>query len=274
MAEFDVEQAKIDLAALGAARRALQPERKDDFRQTDPDAGPGTRVQSQWQSSGANQQLAPTTIVLDKPFMIWPLRNYAKASHIMMEDHYESMNSWAKIKSGVNEPDDFLTTEELTFYFFWSNDTGGDALVNVSTLLAINGSYTANAYDGWIWSPFWGTGTIGESAVTLTAKLNVLEWWNQPPTSPDHRASQYRDVAHLKINGDWTPLADPAIGTERFVSDTFHLNYDAFSVPVSSVAVFEVTLHASYEVYNGYAGLDFSGDGESILCPYVRLDVT
>ncbi len=39
------------------------------------------------------------------------------------------------------------------------------------------------------------------------------------------------------------------------------------------MAVFEVTLHATYEVYNGTAGLNFSRDEDSILCPYLRLEI-
>ncbi|MEO6472684.1 MAG: hypothetical protein ABIR57_11965, partial [Aeromicrobium sp.] len=175
--------------------------------------------------------------------------------------------------SSLNDPYDYLTTDDLTFYFYWSNDTGADVVVNVSSVLALNGSILANAYSGWIWSPFWGTGTIGESTVTLSARLNVLEWWNQPPTTPETQFGQFRDVARLSVEGGWAPISGPTDAKEQFVSDAFHLHYDMLHIPRNGVGVFEVTLHADYEVYNGQAWVDFSREDDTILCPSLEIEI-
>ena len=121
--------------------------------------------------------------------MILDLRNRTQGVNIIVADSVEPMNSWAKVDSWLNKPDDFLTYDEVGFYFYWPNDTGKDAAVNVSSLLNLHGSCNATAYDGWIWTPIWNVGDAGMSAVTLTTQLRMWQWWNQPPTRPRRRAA-------------------------------------------------------------------------------------
>lgn len=138
MAEFDVSDAKRQLIAMGQRRDATtsrrRPSRRRPLRRSpdEPDAlgafatreeaarrGLGSRPGG-WTPFGDE----PEIITLDKPFMILDLRDRTQGVNIIVADSVEPMNSWAKVDSWLNKPDDFLTYDEVGFYFYWPNDTG------------------------------------------------------------------------------------------------------------------------------------------------------
>jgi hypothetical protein len=185
------------------------------------------------------------------------------------------MTSWAKVDSWRNKPDDFLTydCDEVGFNFYWTNGTGKDAAVNVSSLLKLHGTCNATAYDGWIWTPIWGVGDAGMSAVTLTTQLQIWQWWNQPPSVPTPQTGQLRDVVRISVDGGWLPIPGESWEkTETSESDSYHLNYDMLAIPNGGTAVFEVLLKIVYEVSNGTAGAFFAGTVDIVQCPFVRLE--
>ena len=287
MAEFEVSDAKRQLVAMGQRRNATVSRRRPSRRRPllrspdEPDALGAYATGEEAARRGLDSRPAgwaqfgdePEIITLDKPFMILDLRNGDQGLNILVADNVESMNSWAKVDSWLNKPDDFVTYDEVGFYFYWTNDTGKDAAVNVSSLLNLHGSCSATAYDGWIWTPIWNVGDAGMSAVTLTTQLRMWQWWNQPPTPPASQSGQFRDVVHIGVEGGWLPIpGDSWEKTETSVSDSYHVNYDMLEVPKGGTAVFEVTLNIAYEVANGTAGAFFAGTDDIVQCPFVRLE--
>jgi hypothetical protein len=100
----------------------------------------------------------------------------------------------------------FFKQDQLNFYFLWQNDTGGDAVVNVSSDVMLNGSCEALAKSTFfIPSPFWGQGTIGTAKMSLGLELSLLEWWNQPPSKPVRQPGQDEDVILVSATGGWAP---------------------------------------------------------------------
>jgi hypothetical protein len=218
-----------------------------------------------------DRPFAPGFITLQAPFLIWALRDATEASNILVDSHIEPMNSWARIS--FRDKGTISADQRVNFYFLWRNNVGGDVVVDVSTALMLNGFCEVTASHGWIWTPFWGASTIGHCDMTVTAELTVLEWWNEPPTEPLHEPGQSQDVVTLSADGGWG-FASPGQTRNEYISNNYHLNYDTFAIPRDSVALFEVSLVASYVGYKGTVLVDFASyDGAMILCPSVELEV-
>lgn len=186
MAEFDVSDAKRQLTALGQRRNApvsrKWPLRRRPLRRS-PDAlrafssredvarrGLGSRP-GDWAPFGDE----PEIITLDKPFIILDLRN-RQGVNILVADNVESMNSWAKVDSWLNKPDDFLNVDEVGFYFYWTNDTGKDAAVNVSSLLNPSRQLQCHCLRRLDLDPDLERGDAGQSDVTLRTQLRIWQW--------------------------------------------------------------------------------------------------
>jgi hypothetical protein len=217
--------------------------------------------------------LAPTVVVLDKPFLIWAVRDGGQPTSLLVDSHLEAQNSWAKIYFSQLFESVFLHSEEVGFYFLWQNDSAKDSVVNASTYLSLNGRITVNPRAGWIPTIWWGTGTIGQIDGIVSAELTPLEWWNQPPTHPPMQADQYRVIREISATGDWTPLASPGAGTADKISESYHLYHSMFRIPPGGSAVFEVRVQTSVGGRNSSIDIDFANDGWSIVCPYVELEV-
>jgi hypothetical protein len=217
---------------------------------------------------------APTFVTLEKPFLIWALRD-GRATGMLSDTHIEPRKSSARFYSSWesgNVGSGYIgPTDEVGFYFLWQNDSGSDAVVNVESQLLLAGRASVFADSGFIWSPFWGQGTIGESHLRIKARLKLLEWWNQPPTQPLAQPSQDREVIELSASGGWAVLGS-GNGKSEWVSGSFHLNYDAFLIPADAATVFEVTLSIHYGGSKASNSVDVQTPPESLVCPYVQLE--
>jgi hypothetical protein len=215
----------------------------------------------------------PTYTRLDTPFLIWAFREGGPAN-FLGDTHIEPMNSWAKFQTGYEHGGYLGPEDEVVFYFLWQNETGGDTVVNVESQLILSGSCSIFAESGLIWSPFWGQGTIGESYLGIDANLKLLEWWNQPATEPLLQPSQTHEVIELSDGGGFALFSGTGNGESSWLSGSHHVHYDAFLVPADAVAVFEVSLSIHYAGKKANESVDFQTyDIESLLCPYVELEV-
>ena len=97
-----------------------------------------------------------------------------------MDSHVEPLNNWAKILLNYPKDNAFSATDRLNFYFLRKNDTGGDAVVNITSPLTLIGSCKVHANGSFshaLAAPIF-------SQVGIDAVLSIFEWWNQPPTEP------------------------------------------------------------------------------------------
>jgi hypothetical protein len=212
----------------------------------------------------------PVYARVEKPFLIWAYRLGGPAS-FLEDPHYEPLNSSATFYTRWSE-DGIGPTDEIVFYFLWVNETGGDAVVNVESHLMPKG--TAEVYCNERWIPVFGGG-FGETKLTMEANLKVLEWWNQPPTSPLQQSGQTSDVLELVMQGKF-PLTNWGAhlgGVSQVIAGTYYLHYDGFHVPADATAVFEVSLRMHYYCDTGWCEVNFRDPPESgVVCPYVEIE--
>jgi hypothetical protein len=274
MPNVDVSKMKTALSAFEQRRRNQKSNPRGNFASAEANFRRG--MESRKQALGLlsvkpDKPFAPAYLTLDAPFLIWALRDGTEASNILVDSHIEPMNSWARIS--FREQGSISADQRVNFYFLWRNDVGSDVAVNVTSYLMLTGFCEISASHGWVWTPFWGASTIGHCDLTVSAELIVLEWWNEPPTEPLKESGQSQDVLTLSASGGWGFLS-PGETRNQYLSDNYHVNYDTFAIPRDSVAVFEVSLVASYMGYKGMVFVDFASyDGARILCPYVQLEV-
>jgi hypothetical protein len=185
-------------------------------------------------------------------------------THLGPEDNTAWFGSTAKSGGALNNND------RVSFYFPWPNDTGSDAVVNVETVLMINGNCNVFAESGLIWVPLWGTTTSGDVGQTILAELSPLEWWNQPPTEPLRQPAQTYQVHHIYVRARaWQAWSgNPGEQKVEPISGDYFLHYSRFMVPQSETAIFEVSVSSLTLGYKGWSSF-----GGTVICPYVELEV-
>jgi hypothetical protein len=269
MPDVDVDQVKAVLLEMKAQKR----EGKDRnpvaaFRRGIADRLEATRLLS---SIGA--PFTPEQITLDTPFLIWALRDGMEASNILVDSQIVKGGSWAKISSSVKTDGQIGADDTVNFYFLWQNFTGQPAVVNVESFLMLDGSCTADGHGGWIWTPLWGTNTFGSAILNVNANLSLLEWWNQPPTTPLQEPGQTQNVVNLDSEGSWKGWGT-SNSTTQAVSSNYHVYYDTFYIPQDGVALFEVGVEVEFGGINGEGSADFATDPFIIICPHLQLEIS
>jgi hypothetical protein len=263
----------LDVATLDQLRRRNSPTRSR-RRISRPRRKPLPAVEP---ISVAYPALPVTAVSLDEPFQIWSTRfgdEHTRQVDIIKLTHRAPGHSFAKIDALINDPEEYLIHDQLSFYFEWRNRGENDAIIDATTRLTLHGKCFANAYDGWIWTPFPGVQSIGESTVTLFGEL--APWTRHGLDVPvEVSPSGFTDIARVAVTGQWTPIAGPAIATDKEVVGTFSVNANQISVPAGDSAILQVIFNAQYEIdHGGQAGIDFDkNDDDRVACPGVVLDV-
>jgi len=216
-------------------------------------------ISSAFTAGGMQQQ---PTVVLDEPFLIWPA--YPKHHDDLLFDTYniESWNSWAKVKV-QSKATGYEDLGEVNFYFFWENTSDSYAAINVDTWLMLNGYLEAEIPGSWF--------SLSPSDIGVAAYLNILEWWNNPPTSPPDGPSgqQYQDVAYVGVYQGTFP--DPVTSRSTRVFRTCDLSHDMELVPPHGSVVFEVGAGISYENRSGSTTADFDSGDYEVMCPFLQI---
>ena len=272
MRDVDVSQIKDTLSTLKAQdlRREANPSEyfpalEEDFRR-----GVATKLKALDVLATSPRPELAEQIRLDTPFLIWSFRDGGPPS-FLTESHLEPLNSWARFRSSRRSAmSAFGGHDEVGFYFLWQNETGSDAVLNVSSHIMLAGRASVFAKAGFIATP-WGASTIGNSGLTLNARIKVYEWWNQPPTQPLEQPSQEHIIKSLYVTGGWRLLGS-GNGESEWISGNEYVHYDVFHVPANAVAVFEVSLLMAYLGISGNGEADFQSSYQKIVCPYVRLE--
>jgi hypothetical protein len=193
--------------------------------------------------------------LIDSPFLIWPTQGVFFDS-----SHYEPWNSWGKIKLDSSKKNG---GEELSFYFLWTNPSEGYTVINVDAYLILNGFCSVETGGGF----FAGDRT---SSLTLSSRLYLLEWWNQPPTSPLMQADQFQNALNLYAESGGTFDFDGDFDAQ-YIYRGFDLRYTLFLVPPRETVVFEVALNITYS--NGDDGgqvhVDFTSGDFEVMSPAV-----
>jgi hypothetical protein len=213
--------------------------------------------------AGPNLPAFPIVTTLDRPFLIWatwtPIPQH---SNIIWDSAIEAGHSWAKIKvvdegSGGND--------RLIFYYLWENESDYQAVINVSTYLALHGFCRARgngSFSAWL-------NNYTEAMLDITASLTLKEWSNQPRTltpyfPPDSDA--HKRVSFLSVGSNFSEETK----TETVV-DGYNLKWDLVVIPPRGVVVIEVSVAVFHSVRNGHVLADFASEYYRITSPYVQV---
>lgn len=213
----------------------------------------------------------PTRVYLDTPFLI-----QANKPDILHGSNIEVFNSTASVLVDYQDeiPDPNHTDDWVNFSFVWNNDTGQDAEINTEALLVVKGEADCFAHAGHI-------PVIDEAGSSLIwiAQLQILEMWNQPPTSPIPEADQ----TVLILDGPFaldmsTGLFDSGDHQVIDVFQAYPLAHRTFlTVPRNGSLVFQVSLNIGSTLFGGgwcTSNLSPTAPGGFVLCPFVELQVS
>jgi hypothetical protein len=191
--------------------------------------------------------------LLDRPITILPTGGvYVHA------DSIEPANSWAKITVDSES----YAEDELSFYFLWQNPSDTHAVIDVNAYLVLNGFCQVESEGGY----FPG---VRHSRLAVRARLDLLEWWNQPPTSPLWQVDQEQPA--LFLSTDTSGWLDHNATDSEAVFRGYDLRYNLALVPPHGVVVFEVALFVRYGSTEGSIHVDFASGDFEVLCPGVLI---
>jgi hypothetical protein len=202
---------------------------------------------------------SPEYHLLNTPFLIWPTNSVdLEASEIV------PANSWAKFRARIEKNRSFFG--DVKFYYLWDNPTDKFAVIN------------ANGY-----SIFRGTAFVGVgggifpanrvASVKLTATLQILEWWNQPPTSPFQQQDQSAEILNLRVSANG--FSEVGAIDQRNVFRGSDLRHTLMLVPPRGVVVFAVTTAVTMGTGqdNGLSEVDFASGAFMVGSPAVLVTV-
>jgi hypothetical protein len=215
------------------------------------------------------------TVNLDKPFLIWQLPN--PQLNIFIDSQIASMNSFVRVL--VNTDRDSNVTR-FVFYFFWPNDTDAFAVINLSSLLVVNGACSAQAKSG-IFS-----GDV--ATLSADASMAIFRWsgWGKDPATgqsndqtlhPDFQPTQRQNIAFLRAEGGHI-FEGADFKSKALAFEQFPLSHRMLIVPNRASVLLQISLELNY----GFDGgddiqdnifVDFSERGSAVFCPNVEVEV-
>jgi len=166
----------------------------------------------------------------------------------------------AKINAGWSTPYPDNGFDDLSFVFVWENPSDRNIVVNVASYLMLNGfcDVLAEAGASDIFSPH-------SSALGFTVELGVLEYWNNPPTSPSGQVGQFASV--LGLNADGGGIFGFGDYESSGVSGIYDVTYGMFQIPPKGVTVFVVRLLIGHYTNGGFIEVDFASGDFEVMCP-------
>jgi hypothetical protein len=183
----------------------------------------------------------PTLIAL-KPFLIWmraPHSSMLRDSKIAPVGY-----SWAKVKgyfSGGNGE------AQLSFYYYWVNQSAYPAGINVETNSVFNGYVEVDAYPGL----FGG----GHAKATIAMSLIPHKEWDLGAALPPQGVAY---PVSLSVDTGSFLTSDFAYDRKNLWQLEQSLRYDAFVIPPGATGMFELRVIFRSETDEGMVSFDFS----------------
>jgi hypothetical protein len=197
--------------------------------------------------------------LLTEPFLIWPTNSIdLEASEIV------PANSSAKFRARITEGKSFYG--DVKFYYIWRNPRSTFAVVHVDGYAIFHG-YAYVGVGG-------GLFPASRSArATVDGRLDILEWYNQPPTQPATQPDQSVSVANLSVSAGG--FSEVGAIDWRDIYRGYDLRHTFLLVPPSAVLLFVVTAAVSLRTGSdsGYAEVDFASGAFNVGSPAVLVAV-
>lgn len=204
-------------------------------------------------------------VLLDAPFLVLPSGDINLDSVTI-----KPQNTVVRASATWHTPNPDNAFDSVDYWFVWKNPSDAQVLVNVWSIMSLDGFIDALAEPG-----------NDYAYCGVAVWLTLLEWWNQPPTRPPYQASQDNaDPPGLYASGGGSfGLGDYETS---LVSGAYDVWYSQFLIPGNGVAVFKVSTAVLHEIQplwpyfdnnGGFADFDFASDGRQMMCPAVLLSV-
>ena len=147
----------------------------------------------------------------------------------------------------------------VSFVFAWGSPSDKYAVINVESLVSLNGTCLA-----WADAAFWGN----FSDLIISTHLEVIEYWNRPPTSAPPESTQDATVVELQSHSGW--LGDYERAS---LGGVYDLLYNQFILPPRGVAVFGVTVSAGTWIDSGFTSFDLASGDFEVRCPALIIGI-
>jgi hypothetical protein len=202
---------------------------------------------------------SPQYELINTPFLIWPTNSVD-----LEQSEIIPANSFAKFRASIGSGKGFQG--DVKFFYLWSNPRSTFAVINVNGYVIFNGHLFVGC----------GGGIFpGNRSASATAKgsLQILEWFNQPPTSPPEQADQAVVAAQLKVRADGFSEVGAIDAKDLFRG--FDLRHTMMVVPPLATLVFQVIAAVSLGTGSdsGNANADFASGAFMVGSPSVLVTV-
>jgi hypothetical protein len=205
----------------------------------------------------------PTVVVLEIPTYI-----HATPTTILTASHILPRTSTAQIHHLATDDGGETTDATVGFYFWWKNSSPNPVLLtNIASHLTINGKWEVDAACDVIFPG------LNEASIFSSAQLRIVEFWNQPPSSPPTEHGQYRFVLDIDVTGGLcvtSPPGHPSTNKrEWIINKNYGVKYSPLEVPPKGLLLFEVSLDTSTQILGGPCIAEVDA---SIVCPFLQFD--
>ncbi len=196
-------------------------------------------------------------VLLNVPFLI-----SANSSVELEQFQIIENNSFAKFRARVENPDDFFGT--VKFFYVWTNPKNAFEVINVTGFVLFNGHCSVGVSGG----IFPGD---RQASVLVKGRLEILEFFNDPPTSPLSQPDQ--EVTVLQMREAALGFGEVGAVDARDVFRGVALSHLHMVVPPLGVVVFGVVAFAGCGTgKNGSnAAVDFASGAFQVGSPAVLL---
>ena len=171
-------------------------------------------------------------------------------------------NSFAKFRARVGNPDDFFGT--VKFFYVWTNPKNAFEVINVTGFVIFNGHCSVGVDGGLLPGD-------RQASVLVKGRLEILEFFNDPPTSPLSQPDQEVTVLQMRE----TALGFGEVGAldARDVFRGVGLSHLHMIVPPRGVVVFGVVAFAGCGTGRdgSTAAVDFASGSFQVGSPAVLL---
>lgn len=187
---------------------------------------------------------SPRFQLLKKPLFILPSRTIAPE-----ESEVIPGKSFVKFRGRMDRVPLFFGN--VKFYYLWNNPDNKFSVINVDGYIIFNGHGNVGA-DG-------GTFPGSRSAsLSITGRLDILEWENQPPTQPVAQPDQSVEALSLSVSAPG--FFEAGALQEKDIFRGYDLRHTLLIVPPLATLIFTVNAEvgASCGSNSGLAEFDFA----------------
>jgi hypothetical protein len=208
--------------------------------------------------TGGVLPFVPQSVIVGTPLLIWA----SPRSNILWDSQLQQNDNWARAKLAIST-EEYNVTDMVRWIFMWANPVDAYAVVNVASILYLNGFLRADA-DGsgpgsWI--------DIGNGLANLSASVSIAQWkyWTEQPAPQD---LSWESAGSVEARGgfydDWD--TETVTGYRR-------AHAEMLIIPPLATELFEVRLKLYHSQVDGSVLADFAEFGRQASCPYLVVQV-